>query len=171
MANKSYTLVAWTENGEVRMIPSLINELSLPYRERIEAIEGRYMEVENEVGWLLSQSRAHEDLARFFLRVGRPIEAYEEFSNAAMVCAYCSDSLWLQGVHGDYPTLPLLYRFLAMHRRCKELIKKRPILQYRYEGSDLQRWHFVFTLDDRETDAEFDEAYEIRKAWRFGKTA
>lgn len=153
------------------MIPSLINELSLPYRERIEAIEGRYMEVENEVGWLLSQSRAHEDLARFFLRVGRPIEAYEEFSNAAMVCAYCSDSLWLQGVHGDYPTLPLLHRFLAMHRRCKELMRKSSILQGRYEGSDLQRWHYVFTLDDRETDAEFDEAYEIRKAWRFGKTA
>ena len=132
MANKKYTLAAWTENGQVRMIPSLVNELSVPYREKIERLKGLWQEVENEVGWLLAQSRAHEEFARFLLRVGYPNEAYVEFENAAKVCLYCSDSLWLQGARGEFPTLPLYYRFLAMHRQCVLLTKESPVLKNCY---------------------------------------
>ena len=137
-----YTLAAWTENGEVRMIPSLINEMSVPYREKIERIEAQWETVENEIGWLLARSRAHEDFARFLLRVGHPREAYEEFKNAAEVCTLCSDELWLQGDTCDFPALPLFRRFLAMHRQCMLLVRNDRYLQGRYLGSqfDSRYW-------------------------------
>lgn len=101
---KSYQLVAWTERGEVRMVPSLLEALSLPYRERIAAIEAQWEHVEDETGWLYAQSKAHEAFARFLLRAGRPREAYTEYENAARVCTYCSDGLWLQGEACDFTT-------------------------------------------------------------------
>ena len=171
MENKKYTLVAWTEKGEVHMIPSMVNELSIPYRQRIAELEGRWKDIDddNEVAWLITRSKAHESLARFFLRVGRPQEAYEEYSNAAIVCATCSDHFWLQGVRAEFPTLPLLYRFLAMHRKALELAKKHPVLKNRYEGGQLEGLYLLFTWDDWESEKEFEEASQIRRAWRFGK--
>lgn len=50
MSSKKYTLVAWTENGEVRMVPSLIHVASKPYRDRIERVESRWEEVNDEIG-------------------------------------------------------------------------------------------------------------------------
>ena len=99
MSNKKYTLVAWTEKGQVRMIPSLVNEASLPYREKIHRIESRG-DVRDKVGFLLAQSRAHEEFARFLLSVGHPREAYVEFENAAEVCTWCPDELWNYGDEG-----------------------------------------------------------------------
>ena len=171
MPNKKYTLVAWTEKGEVRMIPSLVNELSAPYREKIESIEAKWQEVENEVGWLIAQSKAHEQFAQFLLRSGYPKEAFIEYSNAAEVCSFCSDRFLRQGVRGDFPTLPLLHRFLAMHRECMRLIKKVPSLKLRYEGSQLESLYLWFTLDERDWDEEFEEAQETRRAWRFGRAS
>ena len=107
MSNKTYSLVAWTEGSEVRMIPSLINECSLPYRERIAHLEDKRSAFRSTADWLLERSRAHESLARFFLRVGRPREAYQEYENAAEVCALCYDGLWVQGDHCDVPMQPL----------------------------------------------------------------
>lgn len=169
MSSKKYTLVAWTENGEVRMVPSLIHVASKPYRDRIERVESRWEEVNDEIGWLLAQSRAHEDFARFLLRVGHPRKAYVEFENAARVCIWCSDTLWLQGESCDFPALPLLYRFLAMHRECVRLAAKDRFLTLAYEGSELESDYLFFTRDDRETERIFDACFESRKAWRFGK--
>ena len=42
------------------MIPSLINEISVPYREKIARIEAQWETVDNEIGWLIAQSKAHE---------------------------------------------------------------------------------------------------------------
>ena len=64
MENKKHCLVAWTQKGQIRMIPSLINELAEPYRERIAEVE---------------------------TRLGRPNEAYQEFENAALVCTFGED--------------------------------------------------------------------------------
>ncbi|MBP3257627.1 MAG: hypothetical protein J6M23_06520 [Bacteroidales bacterium] len=166
-----YTLVAWTEDGEVRMIPSLINEMSVPYREKIERIEAQWETVENEIGWLIAQSKAHEEFARFLLRVGRPREAYDEFKNAAEVCSLCSDELWLQGETCGYPALPLLHRFLAMHRECMKLVRSDRYLQGCYYGSWFDSQYLFYTNDEWETHLELKEAYETRRAWRFGRGA
>lgn len=169
MQNKKYTLVAWTEKGELHMVPSLVNEVSLPYREKIARLENQGWE--DEIGWLLALSNAHEKLALFFLSVGYPVEAYIEYKNAAMVCSYCSDHLWLQGVSCDFPALPLLYRFLSMHWKARDLARKHPVAWGMYRDSELERSYLFFTRDDRETDREFDEAMASRKAWSFGKSA
>ena len=153
MSSKKYTLVAWTDGGELRMVPSLVNIAAEPYRERIEHLEARWEEVEDEIGWLLARSRAHERFARFLLSV---------------VCAWCSDELWLQGESCDFPALPLLYRFLSMHRQCIRLALKDEYLRHRYKGSDLEGHYLFFTLDDRITEQEFSESRESMRAWRFG---
>lgn len=171
MANKKYALAAWTENGQVRMIPSLVNELSVPYRDKIERLDGLWRDVEDETGWILARSRAHEEFARFLLRVGYPKEAYIEYENAAKVCLYCSDELWLQGTSGDFPVLPLYHRFLAMHRRCLSLAEGNPYLKGCYDQGELKTLYLWISTDDRETEAEFDKAFETLRAWRFGHSA
>lgn len=165
--SKSYSLVAWTKNGQVRMIPSLVNEMKAPYEEKIAQLEAQ--EYTNEVGWLIARSRSWEEYARFFLNIGYIKQAYQCYDNAARVCTYCSDANWLQSETCEFPTLPLLYRFLSMHNRCKWLIKAHSFLQYEYSGSDLERSYLFFTQDDQLTEIEFRESYESMRAWRFGR--
>jgi hypothetical protein len=172
MANIKYTLAAWTENGQIRMVPSLVNELSVPYREKIERLDEKWnvdRSKDEEVGWILARSRAHEEFARFLLRVGYPKEAFEEYGNAAQVCLLCSDRLWLQGPRGDFPVLPLYHRFHAMHRKAWLLTRENPVLKSRYEGGELKGLYLWMTIDEREWDEEFDQALETLKVWRFGR--
>ena len=170
MSNTKYTLVAWTEDGELRMVPSLVNVAAEPYRERIAHMESMWEDVEDEIGWLLARSRAHERFARFLVSVGYPREAYQEFRNAAMVCTWCSDELWLQGESCDFPALPLLYRFLSMHRQCIRLALKDEYLRRSYKGSDLEDHYLFFTRDDRITEQELSESRESLRAWKFGSS-
>lgn len=172
MANKKYALAAWTEGGRIRMIPSLVNELSVPYREKIERLDGQWNVDRTdgqEIGWILAKSRAHEDFARFLLRVGYPKEAFIEYENAAKVCLYCSDRLWLQGVRGDFPALPLYHRFLAMHRQCLRLTEGNPVLQGCYQQGELKGLYEWMTIDERDDEVELEKIIEYRKAWRFGR--
>ena len=141
MPSKKYTLVAWTDKGEVRMIQSLINDAAEPYKRRIAYLESIGEDVEDEIGWLIAQSRAHEAFARFLLSVGHPREAYVEFSNAAIVCTVFRG----QDEDCDYPIHPLLSRFLAMHCECVRLTEKDRQLSLIYEGSELQR-HYLSVL-------------------------
>ena len=166
MPNKKYTLVAWTEKGEVRMIPSLINDAAEPYRRRIAYLESISEDVDDVIGWLIAQSRAHEAFARFLLSVGHPREAYLEFSNAAMVCT----DFRAREEDCDYPIRPVLSRFFAMHYECVKLAQKdRPIART-YEGSELQRHYFYYTRDSIEMKKELNEIQNRMKAWKFGKS-
>ena len=78
------------------------------------------------------------------------------------MCAWCSDDLWLQGTRCDFPALPLLYRFLSMHRTCVLLACKSPLIKGHY--------HF-FTLDDVMDSREINAELESIRAWEFGKGA
>ena len=140
MSSKKYTLVAWTQKGEVRMIPSLINDAAEPYRRRITYLESISEDIEDEIGWLIAQSRAHEAFARFLLSVGHPREAYVEFSNAALVFTFFR----LQGEHDSKNRL-LSSCFLSMHCECIRLTQKDRLLSLIYEGSELQR-HYLSIL-------------------------
>ena len=170
MSNKKYTLVAWTERGQVRMIPSLVNEASLPFRENIKRIESRRKVFRDPVAWLHAQSRAHERFARFLLSVGHPREAYVEFENAAEVCGLCPDELWNDGDEGYFPELSLLRRFLSMHAECLRLAARDRFLRISYDGSRLQRAYRTYTLDFRELEREIAEAIDTTRAWNFGKS-
>ena len=171
MPNKKYTLVAWTENGQVRMVPSLINDVAEPYRRRIAHLESLYEEVKDEIGWLLTRSRAHEAFARFLLSVGHPREAFLEYSNAAIVCTLCSDRLWVEGDRCDFPEIHLLSRFLAMHRECVRLAQGDRFLAFSYEHSELRKDYLYFTRDERDVRRVLDEVRDEMKAWKFGKSS
>lgn len=167
MVNKSYSLVAWTANGQVRMIPSLMDGMKTSYEAKIARIEAQ--EYDTEVGWLIARSRSWEEYARFFLTLGQVREAYRRYVQAALVCTYCSDILWRQSETCEVPTLPLLYRFLAMHHRCRRLIQEHPALRYEYEGSRLESDYLYFTRDDERARREIRDCHERQRAWRFGK--
>ena len=71
MQKKNCTLVAWTENGQVRMIPSLVQAGAVYYLEKARRLEEGYSEVCNagdEISWLLRWSGALEDCAVYYLR-------------------------------------------------------------------------------------------------------
>lgn len=148
MENKKYALVAWTRNGQICMIPSLVNELSVPYREHIAEVEKHYPDKDKEVLWLKAQSRAHEDFARFLLRVGRPAEAFQEFENAAIVCTFCTENAWVEGEECEKEMLPLMFRFVAMHLECVRLMKDNRLLRLMYEHSLLSRLYSSFSRYD-----------------------
>lgn len=169
MSNKKYTLVAWTEKGQVRMIPSLVNEAAEPYRRRIAHLESLCDEIEDEIGWLITRSRAHEAFARFLLDVGHPREAYVEYSNAAIVCTLCSERLWVNGDRCDFPEIHLFSRFLAMHHECIRLARHDRFIAISYERSELRRDYLYFIRDDNDIEQELNNIHEDQKAWRFGK--
>ena len=165
MENKKHCLVAWTQKGQIRMIPSLINELAEPYRERIAEVETKYPHKDNEVAWLLAQSRAHEDFARFLERLGRPNEAYQEFENAALVCTFGEDKGWLYGEECKKESRPLLYRFLAMHRECLDLTKGSKVLGIWYDMGLLRKtFRSVIRADEDERQAS--EGYDMNSPAR-----
>ena len=170
MPNKKYTLVAWTEKGQVRMVPSLINEAAEPYRRRIVHLQS-IQEVKDEIGWLLTRSRAHEAFARFLLSVGHSREAFVEYSNAAIVCTLCSDRLWIEGDRCDFPEIHLLSRFLTMHRECVRLAHEDRFLALSYEHSEVRKDFLCFTRDERDARRVLDEVWDEMKAWKFGKSS
>ena len=171
MENKSkcYALVAWTRNGQVRMIPSLVKELSVPFEEKIERLWEKFRLTEDETGCLLRISRAHEEYARFLMSVGDKSEAYHEYEQAALVCTWCSDKYWIQGTYADFPIQPLLSRFLSMHGICRSMAADSKLIRYKYEGSQLQSDYLTFTYDDWVDDQEFKLYLENRKAGLFGR--
>lgn len=116
MENKSkcYALVAWVRDGQLRMIPSLVKECCAPYEERIEQLWQEFRVNDDEVGMLLKISRAHESYARFLMSVGDKTGAYYQYEQAALVCTWCSDKYWLQGVSVDFLIIAL-YRYQAYH--------------------------------------------------------
>lgn len=166
---KSYQLVAWTEAGSLRMVPSLVNEAAESYRQRIAYLEALRDDVVDEIGWLLSLSRAHEAFARFLLGMGRSREAYRAFRNAAIVCTCCSDDLWVQGDACSYPPLPLLRRFYVMHRECVRLAAQDRFLALSYEGSELEDAFRSLSQERQELEQELRESFASMRAWRFGK--
>lgn len=167
--SKSYGLVAWVRNGQLRMIPSLVKECCVPYDEKIENLWKEFRVNYDEVGMLLKISRAHESYARFFLSVGSKVEAYHQFEKAALVCTWCSDKYWLQGVSVDFPVIPLLNRFLSMHGVCRRMAAESELIRYKYVGSEVQGNYLTFTYDDWVDEEEYRQFVENRKAWRFGR--
>jgi hypothetical protein len=165
-----YTLVAWTDHGQLRMIPSLVEASAKPFKERIDRLEqDDAFALRDEVGWLIERSCAYETLACYYLRMGCTREAFDACEQAALVCACCSDRLWLQGSRCDFPALPLLGRFHAMHARCRELARNNPTLRFRYRESDVRRWYVFFTTDEREDWRELSEELATARAFRFGR--
>ena len=135
---KRYQLVAWTDNGQVRMIPSEVTaflhaELNTINR-LIDLI--RYRTI-HERGDILRVSKAYEKLAVRLLDLGRIEDAFEQYVHAAQCCL--SSNEWDDTDWGDVLCGPLRGRFFAMFGECKNLVRRYPRLKYNWEISGLQR--------------------------------
>ena len=167
---KTYQLMAWTDKGQVKMIPSLVPELAEPFVKRIHAAEHetRACGEDAETEQLIRHSRAHEALARFFLRVGYWEDAFLQFAEAAMAVTNCSDELWNDAEVGFLLHTPLEHRFLAMYNRCREIADDHPAIKGSIQWHKLQRkWQSVTNVHRIWAD-EFREVTQIARAWRFG---
>lgn len=168
---KSYQLMAWTDKGQVKMIPSLVAELAGPYVQRIQALEDkpRAHGEDAETGQLLRRSRAHEALARFFLRVGYWEDAFLQFAEAAMLITNCSDELWNDAEVGFLLHTPLEHRFLSMYNRCRQLAEEHPAIKGSIQWQKLLcDWRRVTDVH-RIWNAEFREVAQNARAWHFGR--
>ena len=168
---KTYQLMAWTDKGQVKMIPSLVAELAEPYVKRIQAAEEepRARGEEAETKQLIRKSQTHEALARFFLRVGYWEDAFLQFAEAALTVTNCSDDRWNDADVGFLLHTPLEHRFMAMYNRCSHVADEHPAIK----GSS--QWHRLQKEWCRVTDVhriwadEFREVTRTARAWRFGR--
>lgn len=168
---KKYQLMAWTEKGQVKMIPSLVSELAEPYVRKIQAIaqEPRAHDEDKEADRLIRHSRAHEALGRFFLRVGYWEDAFLQFAEAALTITNCPDELWNDAEVGFLLYTPLEHRFLAMYNRCRDMADEHPAIKGSVQwGKLLHEWHRVTEVHQIWRD-EFREVTQTSKAWRFGR--
>lgn len=174
MAN-SHQLVAWTDKGRVRMIPSMITAYVQAELNAINHLSDRIRyRTEYETDDLLRISRMYEKLAVGLLRLGQTEDAFEQFAQAAQCCLASSD--WEDTEWGEILCKPLRGRFFAMLGQCKDLIRKHPRLKYIWEESGLQQScdHVTYAFRCFETSwndmaGDVNKAKEYTKALRFGK--
>ena len=143
---KSYQLMAWTDNGQVKMVPSLVAELAKPYIRIIQEAsnEPRAFGINEETAQLLRHSRTHEALARFFLRVGYWEDAFLQYYEAAIVVTNCSDLLWADSDYGFLLHTPLRRRFWEMYDHCRRLAYDHPVIKDSIQWQNLQtEWSVV----------------------------
>ena len=169
MAN-SYQLVAWTDKGQVRMIPSLINEYIQEEMKRIHQVEEnvRYG-TRYEVHDLLKLSNAYEKLALVLQGLGESDTAFNAYSKAALCCS-ASDNNWEDTEWGELLFGPLRRRFFEMFSACKDLIHFYPKLQYYWANSGLQEALENITHRDRMIEYECERTYgNVREAIAYSR--
>lgn len=150
---KSSQLVAWTENGRVRMLPSLVRQLAQPYIEQIEDIESlRPFHFREQPKYLIQLSRAYEDLGRFYERVGYIRNAFDAYASAAIEVTNVDDFWWCDCDEGFVLSMPFRGRFFTMYGQCRRLLRKHPALRntasfaalmddYKRVTAVLEIWH------------------------------
>ena len=136
---KSYQLVAWTDHGRLRMIPSQISAFLLDATDEIDRLAERIRHGTcHEVNDTLAVSRAYEKLGLWLLELGQMKEAFGQFAQAALCCG-ASDSTWTDTEWGEELCKPLRGRFFVLFRQCKDLVRTYPQLRYSWEKSGLQQ--------------------------------
>ena len=167
---KKCQFVAWTQNGQVKMIPSLVADMAEPYVQRIQDIreEPRARGEEAETQQLLRLSRAHETLARFFMRVGYWEDAFLQYTEAALTVTNVSDELWNDAEVGFLLHTPLEHRFLAMFNSCRQIAEEHPAIKGSVQWQRLLHKWQVVTDVHRKWSAERREITQIARAWKFG---
>jgi len=173
---KSYQLVAWTEKGQVRMIPSQFNDYLNEELQHINQLGervryGTYYEVHD----LLALSSAFEKLALSVLGMGKVEQGFQLLAQAAFCCT-ASENNWTDTEWGEMLCKPLRGRFFAMFCQCKDLVRSYPGLRYLWESSKLRQTCDYVTSPDRVFEIEwngicgdFQEASRYNKALNFGK--
>lgn len=121
---KSYQLVAWTDNGQVKMLPSEIATFIHKEQEYINSIADRVRyKTPHEVQDLLKVSYAYEKLGLQLLALSRIEDAFKQFEQAALCCT-ASGNNWRETEWGPdtgkATPRPLLCDVLPMQRPCPQ---------------------------------------------------
>ena len=127
-----YQLVAWTDKGQVKLLPELLREYAQPYIDRIESLKAFYDE-----GWddgqgrlteqdVIALSRSYEAYGRFLRLHGKRHEAFEAFTDAAAVCL--DDRFKIDSEYGYVLVGALPKRFHAAEFFCEEMLDEFPAL-------------------------------------------
>lgn len=146
-------LVAWAENGRVRMLPSLVRQLEQPYIEQIEDIESlRPFHFREQPKYLIELSRAYENLGVYYERVGYIRDAFDAYAAAAIEVTNVDDFWWCDCDEGFVLSQPFRGRFFTMYGQCRRLLRKLPALRdtaayaalmdgYKRVTAVLEIWH------------------------------
>ena len=166
---KSYQLVAWTHRGEVTVVPSEIDSIVDVYIKDIETLKDKveYYSA-GEVGQILRLSRAHERYSRILLQLGLHSSAFKELCKAALCCLDCSDGHWVDRDLDFAPERALGNRFMAMYRRCLDMVRETPSLRYDLERDGLVHRKESITRAEKAWREELREATADLRAWNFG---
>lgn len=169
-------LVAWTDRGQVRMIPSEVEAFMEEDLEEIDRlIDGIRYGTDWEVHDILQVSSAYEKLGIRLLGVGRTQEAFLQFARSAECCC-TSRNNWEDGEYGEQLCRPLRGRFFAMFYACRDLVRRYPSLRYAWVDTDLResydsvtaafrRW----TVEWADWTEEFNAARAFTRALNFGR--
>lgn len=134
---KSYQLVAWTDKGQVKMLPCEVNALISESQAKIDRlIDGIRFNTYYEVSDILEVCGAYEQLGISLLNLSKIDEAFRQFAKAAECCCTCGNN-WED--FEDYESLcpPLREEFYAMYDRCKNLVRQYPQLRHAWNESGL----------------------------------
>lgn len=150
---KTSQLVAWAENGRVRMLPSLVRQLEQSYIEQIEDIESlRPFHFREQPKYLIELSRAYENLGVYYERVGYIRDAFDAYAAAAIEVTNVDDFWWCDCDEGFVLSQPFRGRFFTMYGQCRRLLRKLPALRdtaayaalmdgYKRVTAVLEIWH------------------------------
>ena len=174
---KAYQLVAWTEKGQVRMIPSEVTAFMHQSIDEIDRISDKVRYgTRFEVPDLLQLSSAYERFGRELLDLGRYEDAFFQFAQAADCCCHSDNNWTYDDEFGSSLCRPLRGRFFAMFCQCKDLVRKYPRLRFAWEESGLQSECDYITYADRCFEIEWNgaagdfwEANAYSKALQFGR--
>lgn len=174
---KAYQLVAWTEKGQVRMIPSEVTAFMHQSIDEIDRISDKVRYgTRFEVPDLLQLSSAYEKFGRELLDLGRYEDAFFQFAQAADCCCRSDNNWTYDDEFGASLCRPLRGRFFAMFCQCKDLVRKYPKLRFAWEESGLQSECDDITYADRCFEIEWNgasgdfwEANAYSKALQFGR--
>ena len=149
---KAYQLVAWTEKGQVRMIPSEVTAFMHQSIGEIDRISDKVRYgTRFEVSDLLQLSSAYEKFGRELCNSYNNWTYDDEFG--ASLCR------------------PLRGRFFAMFCQCKDLVRKYPRLKYSWAETGLDRTLSCVTeVDQTLAMYRADEVREREENWEFTKS-
>lgn len=157
---KHYQLVAWTDKGQVKMLPNVLQEYAQPYIDKIERQLAYYHE-----GWceeygrlaeqdVIALSRSFEAYGRFLLLHGKRQGAFEAFVDGARVCL---DTRFEVDSEYGYVLVGILpKRYHYMKSFCLEMMDKDPSLAI------LPKWHRMLKVFER-LDAPFASERKIER--------
>ena len=174
----AYQLVAWTDKGQVMMLPDVLREYAQPYIDQIERLRASYVPPcpspasslrcvptawcwwNPERGRLTEQnvialSRSYEAYGRFLLLHGKRQEAFKAFVDGARVCL--DDRFKIDSEYGYVLVGALPKRYHYMKSFCQDMLADDP------ELARLPKWHDMLEEFNR-LDAPFAE--ERRKDWQ-----